>query len=98
MKKIFDCYMHGQCNISLPDHTTCGFGKFYFGKGKELFGNDPLFKALAGPHENVHRFGLDIFNKIKTGKKAGLDEAIEELDRNVNNLVRKLDELADKYR
>ncbi|QAR32839.1 hypothetical protein EP073_05305 [Geovibrio thiophilus] len=97
MKRIFDCFQNGT-TIQLPDHTTCGFGKFYFGKGMELFGKDQDFQALAKPHEGVHKLGNEIMNRLKSNNRAGIETSINELDRNVKSLVAKLDALADKYR
>jgi len=97
MKRIFDCFQNGT-TIQLPDHTTCGFGKFYFGKGMELFGKDPDFQALAKPHEGVHKLGNEIMSRLKTNNKSGIEEAINELDNNVRSLVAKLDFLSEKYR
>ncbi|MGE4497518.1 MAG: methyl-accepting chemotaxis protein [Deferribacterales bacterium] len=97
MKRIFDCFQNGN-TIQLPDHTTCGFGKFYFGKGMELFGKDPDFQALAKPHEGVHKLGNEIMSRLKSNNRAGIENSINELDRNVKSLVAKLDTLAEKYR
>ncbi|HAL87370.1 MAG TPA: hypothetical protein DCM31_11255, partial [Deferribacteraceae bacterium] len=97
MKRIFDCFQNGT-TIQLPDHTTCGFGKFYFGKGMELFGKDPDFQALAKPHEGVHKLGNEIMSRLKSNNKSGIEEAINELDNNVRSLVAKLDFLSEKYR
>ncbi|WP_322874105.1 methyl-accepting chemotaxis protein [Geovibrio ferrireducens] len=97
MKRIFDCFQNGT-TIQLPDHTTCGFGKFYFGRGTELFGKDPDFQALAKPHEGVHKLGNEIMSRLKSNNRAGIEASINELDRNVKSLVSKLDSLAEKYR
>ena len=46
------------------DHTTCRLGKWYSGKGKEMFGHTPSYKALDTPHALVHTRALDALSYL----------------------------------
>ena len=41
-------------NKTFPDHKHCRMGQWYYGIGKERFGNTPSFKRMDAPHATVH--------------------------------------------
>lgn len=42
------------CKAVSVDHQNCRLGKWYEGAGKEVFGDLPSYRALLGPHTQVH--------------------------------------------
>lgn len=97
MKNVFDCYSKGQCNFKLPDHTSCRFGQFYYGLGKELFGNDSDFRALEEPHKSVHKISHEIFDSMKSGRHGDMSARFDQLDTAVQNFLVIIDRLMKKY-
>ncbi|MCD8553939.1 methyl-accepting chemotaxis protein [Seleniivibrio sp.] len=98
MKGLFDCYSKNQCNISLPTHTTCSFGQFYYGKGMEMFNNDSDYKAMEEPHKNVHTMAHKIMDLIKSGKKHEAEHLLPEMEAMVRNFIAMLERLINKYK
>ena len=50
------------------DHTTCDFGKWYYGKGKELFGKIDIFKKMGESHKKFHEFIEMNLEYVKSGE------------------------------
>ncbi|MGE4267070.1 MAG: methyl-accepting chemotaxis protein [Deferribacterales bacterium] len=98
MKGLFDCYSKNQCNISLPTHTTCSFGQFYYGKGMEMFSSDSDYKAMGEPHKNVHTMAHKIMDLIKSGKKHEAEHLLPEMEAMVRNFISMLERLISKYK
>jgi len=98
MKGLFDCYSKNQCNINLPTHTTCTFGQFYYGKGMDIFGNDSEYKAMEGPHKDVHNMAHRIMDLIKAGKKHEAENYLPEMEAMVRNFIAMLERLISKYK
>lgn len=84
-------------SISLSKHTMCAFGKFYYGKGMELYKNDPLFRSIEEPHKLVHDLGLKIMENISAGKGDENKKNMDKLEVTVNQLLDILNKLVDKY-
>lgn len=84
-------------SITLSKHTTCAFGKFYYGEGMELYKNDPLFRSIEEPHKNVHDLGLKIMENIAAGKGDENKKNMDRLEVTVNQLLNILNNLVDKY-
>lgn len=85
-------------SIQLPQHTTCIFGRFYYGEGKELFKNDPLYVSIEDPHKTVHDLGLKIMENISSGKLEDNKKLMDKLEVTVDQLLEILDKLIEKYR
>lgn len=83
--------------IQLPTHTTCAFGKFYYGDGMAQHSDDKEFRAIEPIHKRVHDLGLQVMNNIENHKHDENHRLIEELESNVENLVAILDKLILKY-
>ncbi|HIH75564.1 MAG TPA: hypothetical protein HA306_10620, partial [Methanosarcina sp.] len=98
MKSIFDCYSKSQCNINIPDHTTCTFGKYYYSKGKELFGNDSDYRAMEVPHKEVHVLAHKVTDLVKAGKKKEAEAYLPELEALVKDFVGRMDTMIKKYK
>lgn len=98
MKRIFDYISKNKSIDQLPNHHTCAFGKFYYGVGKEIFGNDNLFKSIEPEHILVHERGQEVVNHLKEHGSEGIDDKFQQLNTSVTNLVEILNQLIDKYR
>lgn len=98
MKGIFDCYSKNQCQVNIPDHTTCTFGKFYYNEGMEMFGKDPDYKAMEAPHKAVHTTAHAVLDLIKAGKRHEADKQLPHLESLVIDFVARLDNLIKKYK
>jgi methyl-accepting chemotaxis protein len=65
---------------SLPDHTTCRFGKWYLAEGKELCGVSSSFKSINDPHERIHRIAKEVVTLRNRGDQAGAERLILEVE------------------
>ena len=52
------------------DYKTCDFGKWYYTKGKELFGNIDIFKKIGESHKKFHEIIDMNLSLIKSGESA----------------------------
>lgn len=84
-------------SIQLPQHTMCGFGKFYYGEGMESFRNDGIYMSIEEPHKLVHDLGLRIMENISSGKTDENKKLMDKLEVTVNQLIHILNGLIDKY-
>lgn len=56
------------------EHTSCAFGKWYHGEGKELLGNLATYDGIYTPHEMLHEIYKRIYTIVntETEEKKGL--------------------------
>ncbi len=83
--------------IQLPNHITCAFGKFYYNEGMDEYGEDKDFRSIEPIHKRVHDLGIQIMNNIESRKYEENNKLVEELERNVEDLVAILDKLIHRY-
>lgn len=83
--------------VQLPQHTMCGFGKFYYGEGMEHFKGDPIYISIEEPHKMVHDLGLRIMENISSGKADDNKKLMDKLEITVNQLIGILNTLIEKY-
>lgn len=83
--------------IQLPNHMTCAFGKFYYNEGMDEYGDDKDFRSIEPIHKRVHDLGIQIMNNIENNKFEENNILVEELERNVEDLVSILDKLIHRY-
>jgi methyl-accepting chemotaxis protein len=82
----------------LKDHTQCRLGQWYYGPGRERYGESAAFRAMEAPHAAVHEFGREIARLAAAGS---IDEALrklEEMDGLSETLFRHIDTLAGEMR
>jgi methyl-accepting chemotaxis protein len=75
---------------TLPDHTCCRFGKWYFSDGKALCGSAPSFNAINPPHELIHRIAkeaVDCFNHGDTTKGEEMLTRVEDISSEIVHLL-----------
>lgn len=77
------------------DDHSCRFGKWYYSEDAAEFKNFPEFRAIADPHQRVHKYGNQAVAALKAADKAQVKEAFgralsasEEVVSNVEALLR----------
>ncbi len=78
---------------TVASHHDCRLGKWYDTLGKEVYGHSATFKALEGPHEQVHSLGRRAVERYNAGdREAAIAdvEAIAPLSETVVGLLDKL--------
>ena len=81
----------------LADHRHCRLGRWYYGEGRETFGDDPAFLALEEPHERVHRHGIEAARRFQAGDLDGALAAIAEVEKASDEVVAGLRRLAARF-
>ncbi len=71
----------------LTDHRCCRLGRWYYGEGRERFGDHPDFRALEEPHERVHRHGIEAAKRFQEGDVDGALAAIAEVEKASKEVV-----------
>jgi len=64
-------------DAKLGDHTACNIGKWYVGEGKEQFGHNSSYKAIAAPHAKIHENIARVMNCFASGESIDKAEIIE---------------------
>ena len=78
---------------TLPDHTCCRFGKWYFSNGKDLCGTSPTFKTINAPHEMIHRIAKEVVDLFNRGDSARAEEKLTEVENISFDIVNMLDKV-----
>jgi hypothetical protein len=80
----FIAIINGKLNQWRPsNHNACRLGQWYFsGVGKERFSQLEHFKAIARPHELVHKYSHENLKFIENG-----DHSIEHRAEIISNFV-----------
>jgi len=60
-------------------HTDCAFGKWYYGAGKEHFGNLDTYSGIEVPHQVLHKIYGRIYELAKSGKLKEADAEAKRL-------------------
>ncbi|MGD9788882.1 MAG: methyl-accepting chemotaxis protein [Sulfuricellaceae bacterium] len=77
-------------------HTACRLGKWYYeGDGRECCSRLPGYRELEGPHEAVHRYGVEAINLYRSGKWAQGVAAIETMEKASMRVLEELERLAE---
>jgi methyl-accepting chemotaxis protein len=79
---------------ALPTHLTCTFGKWYQTKGKDTFGSDSVFRAIDGPHAEVHELGKQAVNALSAGDETKARALCVRMEERSMELVEMLDKLS----
>lgn len=79
----------------LSDHHQCRLGKWYDAVEAAAVRDDPAFKALLGPHEEVHRHGRAAAQCHAQGDRAGAMAALNAMEKASHAVLRELDRLLE---
>jgi methyl-accepting chemotaxis protein len=63
---------------TLPDHTCCRFGKWYFSEGQQACAGAMTFKAIDPPHQEFHRVAREV---VELHNRGNDKEAFQRLGR-----------------
>lgn len=77
----------------VKDHHLCRLGKWYFGKGKETFGNVDSYRRLDTFHSQFHHCCADAIRLYKSGDQTGALAMSAEIDRLSAEVLGLVDEL-----
>jgi len=83
---------------TLPDHTSCRFGKWYFGEGKNLCGHSHAFGAINDPHERIHRIAKEAVDLFNRGDSASAEAKLGEVEAISHDIVSMLETVKDECR
>ncbi|MEA3371945.1 MAG: methyl-accepting chemotaxis protein [Campylobacterota bacterium] len=67
----------GKSEPKLGDHTACNLGQWYAKEGKEEFGANSAFSAMAKPHNRVHENIAKVMAMIKAKDSIDSKEIVE---------------------
>ncbi len=73
-------------------------GRWYDGEGQTNFSNDPSFRALAGPHKQVHQLAMDAVKLDGQGQFDAANQKIVEMEAVSVEVVSLLKQLAEDER
>ena len=79
----------------LSDHHSCRLGKWYDGVDNSAYLNNPVFKELLAPHEQVHKHGIQavrLYNENKVHEAINEIQKVEEASKDVLRLLSELDQ------
>jgi hypothetical protein len=54
------------------EHTSCAFGKWYYGDGQILLSHLDSYDGIATPHEMLHAIYRQIYDTLHGQEKVGL--------------------------
>ena len=98
LMRIFDVFIKGTKLENISTHTTCEFGKMYYGiECQATCSTDPDFKAIEPLHIKVHELGKKAVTLAQKGDLHGGREVLEDLFATVEKLLRLLDKVSSKY-
>jgi len=75
-------FLDGQQTISneqATDHTQCELGKWYYSKGKQMYGNIPEMLEFENEHIKLHKLVNEIINLNKNEERDKAEEKYNEL-------------------
>lgn len=75
------------------DYRNCRMGKWYSGKGKERYGNHPIYAEIGASHERFHKCCADIIAANRDKDQHRIDALFVELEKISNEVLEKLDRL-----
>ena len=73
----YEAVFENNDNIDFSAHTTCRFGKWYSGEGKETFSKTSSFSKIDTPHKAVHESIKRIPDYIKNDSVTNADSIID---------------------
>ena len=78
---------------SVPTHLDCSLGRWYYGIGKQEFGDMPEFVAVEAQHEKFHQLLADFVETYNASGSARSQEVVSQLRATSLKVERSLDQL-----
>lgn len=82
-----------ELDVGLPRESR--LGQWYYGKGRELLGNERAFKELEQPHLEVHEIARNAVNAYNNGDKRTAEQYLQRLADASHIVIGKLQELQE---
>ncbi len=92
-KVVYKNFFRGKIETPYIDYTECDFGKWYYGEGQKLYGDNPAFKAIEEPHKKIHEYTKKIVELIE---REDFDSYLQEHEEEVYNLFKAMEEEHEK--
>ena len=73
------------------DHRSCDFGKWYFGKGSDMYGHMETFRRIDDQHQKVHSMAREITELVQKGEQAAARNLNRQFLRVTDSLFEALD-------
>ncbi len=82
----------------LADHTQCRLGQWYYeGEGMQTLSNNPCFKKLEIPHQQVHDYAKQALDLHATNDIQAATKCLSEMEHSSLTLVCLLDDMRGEY-
>ncbi|WP_397540038.1 protoglobin domain-containing protein [Rummeliibacillus pycnus] len=79
----------------VKSHRESRLGEWYYGQGKELLGNEPIFKELEQPHARVHEVARQAVQAYNDGNYELAEEYLVEVEKSSKIVIDKLTKLRE---
>ena len=92
----YGAIFEGRSKQEISSHTNCRLGKWYNNEGKKLFARDANFKAIATPHQLVHKNIEQAMKELSSDKKdkyKNIVSLVEDTEKESQKLFATLDSL-----
>lgn len=102
-RKFVDSIMHdfvGEQPIqskSIPDHTSCSFGKWLRSHRVSVYGNSPEFIEISEIHVRIHLLTDEALELLNHGDRAQANRVVCEIEAISQNMVILLDKLTNRH-
>ncbi|WP_022852013.1 methyl-accepting chemotaxis protein [Limisalsivibrio acetivorans] len=97
LKNIYGCWLLGQCDMPVPEHTQCDFGKIFYGQTQGKLAEDPQYRALEEPHKVVHDLARKFKDYGAKGDRENQEKVLNQFREHVEGFVAELDRLIEKH-
>ena len=77
----------------IPTHTTCSLGRWYYGIGKQEFGENQEFLAIEAQHVKFHQLLIEFVETFSNQGSAKAHEVLNQLHIVSSNVANNLDQL-----
>ncbi|MBO9351978.1 MAG: CZB domain-containing protein, partial [Thermomicrobium sp.] len=88
--------LHGKEQLQpeqVADWTVCRLGRWYYGRGRERYGNSSVFRQLEAPHQRLHQTAAEAVRAWNRGDRERARELVEEVRRISAEIVSLLETL-----
>ena len=75
------------------DHRKCGFGKWYYGEGRDKYGQLPAMRDIEAPHKRLHALIGESVACKQRRDNAAAEQLFSELDTLSTRIIGLLEQL-----
>jgi len=65
---------------TIGTHLECRLGKWYYSTGKEILGQNEVFKSMEKPHIELHEMAKEAAIAYSKGDITGAERALEKMN------------------